>query len=418
MEAVAAVSSIVQLVSFSGICLSKTAEIYRSRTGILDTNADIELVTNHLILLKDEVEASATSAGDASLIDLCTAVATTSSELLGVLETLKVQAGKTKWKSLRKGIRSVWSKEKVLDLEHRLAFLRDQLSFHCVDQLRQKLIGFESEIKGFLEKSDLHAKHIFDAILNDRDLFTTALQEQQLGSKSEFEDTRALIKDSHHVTRAQARHAITDESYINRKEHAITRQEVQTQTQTIMAENSDLHDNATKALHSCKAGIIGTVQLNCQVSQAEHKQTQSQIAELKEALDVLTAQIKIREEELKQLLSAYSCTRNKKKKKELGERSNAATAALLALETIYRSLQAVLASLKAGAIDIFDMARSKDVWNITDYARRMSIASKIKYASWQDLRDDGTELRMIPIRPPNSIEIQEMKLWRPSTLKQ
>jgi hypothetical protein len=136
LACIAGASSLVQLVEFSGRCVSGTVKLCRSADGVLDGNAAIELAVNHLILRKEEVQAAASSVTDASLQRLCIEVGETSSQLLDVLQKLKVRGNNSKWKSMRKAIRSVWSKQKVADLEHRLGNFRNQLNLHTVVKTR------------------------------------------------------------------------------------------------------------------------------------------------------------------------------------------------------------------------------------------------------------------------------------------
>lgn len=130
LAVVGSVSAVVQLVAFSSKCISKGVELYRSGDGILDENAAVELAANHLTTLRVQVEAEAARLSDAVLQEFCRAVANTSSELLKALEKLKIQGNNTKWKTLRKAIKSVWSKEEILDLEHRLSSFRSELNLH------------------------------------------------------------------------------------------------------------------------------------------------------------------------------------------------------------------------------------------------------------------------------------------------
>lgn len=98
--------------------------------------------------------------------------------------------------------------------------------------------------------------------------------------------------------------------------------------------------NKTQELiKSSEVEVVGVITV---ASQEEHGNTRSQIEELKEALRILSEQMQARDLELKELLKAVNNTRSPKKRKELGERSNAVTAALFALETMYRSLRVSL----------------------------------------------------------------------------
>ncbi|KUJ20519.1 uncharacterized protein LY89DRAFT_682244 [Mollisia scopiformis] len=130
LAVIGSVSAVVQLIDFSGKCISKGVELYRSGDGILDENAAIELAANHLTTLRVQVEDRAVRLNDAELQNLCSAIASASSDLSEVLAEVRMQGNKTKWKTLRKAIRSVWSKDKILDLEHRLCSFRSELNLH------------------------------------------------------------------------------------------------------------------------------------------------------------------------------------------------------------------------------------------------------------------------------------------------
>ena len=82
------------------------------------------------------INVAATAVSDPALHDLCNSVTSTTEDLLGVLNKLKVEGPKSKWTSLRKAIRIVWSKEQIQDLERRLAEFRDELNLHIVVRLR------------------------------------------------------------------------------------------------------------------------------------------------------------------------------------------------------------------------------------------------------------------------------------------
>ena len=130
------VSSIIQLVDFGTKCVSKSVELYSSADGVLVENATIEKAATHLTNLNEKVKDAQLSKSDQALQDLCKDVAQVSSELLDVLDGLKVKGTKTKWKSLRKAIKSVWGKEKVKELEEMLAGFRDTLNLHICVEMR------------------------------------------------------------------------------------------------------------------------------------------------------------------------------------------------------------------------------------------------------------------------------------------
>jgi hypothetical protein len=139
MEALAIVGlvgNIVQFVDFSGKLISKSTELYRSSEGALAENIDTETVTNHLVLLNSKLKDAATATGDSALENLCKSCNTAAEKLLAALDKIKVKGEQRKWKSARKALKSVWSKEEIGELERRLSKLREELNSHIIVDLR------------------------------------------------------------------------------------------------------------------------------------------------------------------------------------------------------------------------------------------------------------------------------------------
>jgi hypothetical protein len=139
MEALAIiglVGNIVQFVDFSGKLISKSTELYRSSEGALAENIDIEMATNHLVLLNSKLKDAAAATGDSALENLCKSCNTAAEKLLAALAKVKVNGQQQKWKSMRKALRSVWSKEEIGELERRLSKFREELNLHIVVDLR------------------------------------------------------------------------------------------------------------------------------------------------------------------------------------------------------------------------------------------------------------------------------------------
>ncbi|KAF2116983.1 hypothetical protein BDV96DRAFT_16670 [Lophiotrema nucula] len=142
MEVIATIgviSSVVQLVDFSSRCLAKGVQLYQSTSGVLDENEAIGTALEHLVSLKDVVLNATASDADSALKELCQAVTGAALELAEALEKVKVKKAPgeaARWRSMRKAIRSVWSKEKIRELEHRLEGLRLELSLHITFKTR------------------------------------------------------------------------------------------------------------------------------------------------------------------------------------------------------------------------------------------------------------------------------------------
>jgi hypothetical protein len=164
----------------------------------------------------------------------------------------------------------------------------------------------ESLSKSQIEQLDCATKRIMELVVNQQDVFEITLQSQTAGIEAIREDMVDHL-ETHHVA---TRRALT------------------------------LQNRDTRAeINTMEIKVVDSVQVVGQANRAEHERTQSQIKELREALDLLSNQIHQRDLELKDLLNALNRTKDKKQRKSLGEKSNTVTAALLALETVYRSLR-------------------------------------------------------------------------------
>ncbi|KAH0543092.1 hypothetical protein FGG08_002606 [Glutinoglossum americanum] len=203
MEVLAAIGlagNIIQFVDFGGKLISKTAEIQKSSTGALAENINIETATDDLALLSTKLHDSANSAGDTALQELCQSCNAVATELLTVLDSIKVHGGQNKWKSFRKALRSVWSKEDIALLEKQLARFRDELNLRVAVDLRsvaevavtgsadnvsnrERVIQVNKEQSSRLNNLDLNTKNLVDAIIRQKDVFDkahTILQRQCL----------------------------------------------------------------------------------------------------------------------------------------------------------------------------------------------------------------------------------------------
>ena len=89
ITAVGLVGTVVQLIDFSSKIVSKSTELYRSGSGVLAENADIETVTAHLSKLNTQLKQS-TAVGDPDLQVLCRACGDVADQLLAALAKLKV----------------------------------------------------------------------------------------------------------------------------------------------------------------------------------------------------------------------------------------------------------------------------------------------------------------------------------------
>ncbi|TRX89943.1 hypothetical protein FHL15_009215 [Xylaria flabelliformis] len=327
------ISSIVQLVDFGSKCVAKGVELYRSNDDVLNENAAIEIAAAHLTTLTNEIN-KAFSNADQQLQDICTKVTEASLELLSVLECLKVKGRKTKWKSMRKAIKS--------------------------------LENLQTLVESYVTYCDAPTRQIFDAIIKNRNVFDSTLSDRNVLICGLHEETRKYIQQHHETTRRELRQVAAGVAQVNQEEHAKTRKEIQQEAERVTVSNRDSNRY-----------VVDAVGLSAEANSTMHEQTQSQIASVTEALRQLSEQLEARDRELRNLLTDLHKSTSNKKRKLLYERSNAVTAAILALQTMFRSLREILEMLQSGVGNLIETAQSTIIHNIKSDTASFDLISKV-----------------------------------------
>lgn len=127
MEALAAVSlagNILQFLDFVGDVVSKSRRVVSSEDKHRDD------ITYHLKILNNRLLCASNDI-DTGLKELCCQCNSVADDLLLILENTKVKKETTRLQSLRKALRSVWGKERIVELETQLSTFRQELSL-CI----------------------------------------------------------------------------------------------------------------------------------------------------------------------------------------------------------------------------------------------------------------------------------------------
>jgi hypothetical protein len=115
-------------------------------------------------VLNKKLKAAATIAGDEALQSLCLSCQNAAIDLLEALEKVRVRGKQQKWESIRKALRSVWSKEENKELEQRLAKLKEDLNLHLVVGLKYVIssqsVGHADNIWTIESKSPISSRSI------------------------------------------------------------------------------------------------------------------------------------------------------------------------------------------------------------------------------------------------------------------
>lgn len=129
LAAVGAAAAVVQFIGYGFKVVSKGDELYKSADGALEENEFMESVITDFKTLQCRIQQSSKPTSQAIQNFRNDALKLADEMLLG-LEKLKVKGPPSKWKSLRKALKTVHSKEKVKSWARRLDTLRDTFTAH------------------------------------------------------------------------------------------------------------------------------------------------------------------------------------------------------------------------------------------------------------------------------------------------
>jgi hypothetical protein len=147
LTALSLAGNLVQFVDFGSRLLSEGRELYKSTSGALKANDELELVTLDLrtLVLKlrrsnfsteDTVHTDGGLKSGSSFEKMCNEAATIAEDLIGKLEKLKVTGKHRLWKTIRQAIKSEWSKGEIDSLVKRLMSFKQALETHVLFSLR------------------------------------------------------------------------------------------------------------------------------------------------------------------------------------------------------------------------------------------------------------------------------------------
>jgi hypothetical protein len=149
LTALSLAGTIVQFVDFGTKLLSESRGLYKSSSGALDANIELELITSDLYALITKLRFSSSVKDSNSLITanehedqvgletICDHAAKVAEQLLGRLNDLKLKGGKhRKWESFQQAVKSAWSKEEITGLATRLSSFRQALDTQVLISIR------------------------------------------------------------------------------------------------------------------------------------------------------------------------------------------------------------------------------------------------------------------------------------------
>jgi len=129
-------SNIVQFIDFASDLFLKSKELAKSTSGATKENEELEKATERLQHLCADLKWSCRtgpktarrSDDEAVLSELASKCTATADDLLFALEGLRAQGGTKKLQSFRKALQTVWKKDKIREMEMKLATHRRELT--------------------------------------------------------------------------------------------------------------------------------------------------------------------------------------------------------------------------------------------------------------------------------------------------
>jgi hypothetical protein len=141
LDALSVAGTLIQFVDFCSKVLSHTRELYKSKTGALSANQELELAAADLYVISQQLphpeKKAFESSDEQSLRELAATCSEISVEISSKLIRLKISRGKyKKWPSFFQALRLVWSEDEIRELKERLSRCRETLQMHIVAGLK------------------------------------------------------------------------------------------------------------------------------------------------------------------------------------------------------------------------------------------------------------------------------------------
>lgn len=137
MEALAALglaSNVFQLIDFTSKLTVNTATLYRSTSKASGNSIVLEHIATTLIRLSDDIRIlPGCSQG---LEQLALQAKEVASDLVTLLEGLKIRTSKTKWKCFLSAAKEIWNQEKLKSITANISGLQSQISLLLQTQIK------------------------------------------------------------------------------------------------------------------------------------------------------------------------------------------------------------------------------------------------------------------------------------------
>jgi hypothetical protein len=229
-------ATVVQFIDAGIKLVSKGREIHD--TGTSTENFDLEIVTSDFLKLNSDIQclpgsirapANAQSQEERvsrspmsrncllttslfqALRDIAAHCAVAGNELTGVLERAKTQGVKSKWKSARQALKTIWNQDSVNAMAERLGRYREQLKLHVLVSIKRSIDHGAIQDDERFDKLDESSHVIIQHLLQGKDAFEAALDArvERITRRLEESELRVLKAIGSFGSSPNERHAAT-----------------------------------------------------------------------------------------------------------------------------------------------------------------------------------------------------------------
>ncbi|KAL1620939.1 hypothetical protein SLS54_005870 [Diplodia seriata] len=322
--------------------ISKGNEIHSSRRGALVEHEQLSVVTKDLSKLASGIKSFLETArlrgtldvDDEALLQICSGCDDVAQELLGALSRVMTQGKQGRWKSIRKALKAVWTKDEIRDIDMRLSNFRDQLTLRILLQSKYKLDSTDAKHTQALDSLDAKAREVLQSLANrDQQIDDHFMAQGSLIRGLHLKTTFTIQEEGRRIN-GQLNAAHTNiERFASRSEN---------QAQQVLLSQCDLAEQIDQ---SNEARQTDLARLEMEVLQ----QLERMRMEVKQQIKSFEGYISKENTELKQLiLSTAESIKNQdaEQRQRFIELSNARTLAIRAKQIFLEHLKAFLDLLK------------------------------------------------------------------------
>ncbi|KAG9234418.1 hypothetical protein BJ875DRAFT_509629 [Amylocarpus encephaloides] len=374
ITALAIAGNVAQFIDLGLKATSKFREIHESVTGATDENVDLELMTKSLVAINAQLYTSTGSTSETEpLEELCQHCAKIADTLISALESFKVQGKKTRWKSARKALKTLWGREAVEEMRNRLLEFRSDFQLQCLVRIKGNLDLLALEQSSRFNQLDDNGKATLMELTLSRETLTRSLQEQEAANQTRHDQS---AKAAHELL-AKSFQELEVANQCRDAELRLSMQSSQESLARTLGEQQETRDERLQAemkqylddqLAEMRTAIVAAVNGAAATTDTQFQLTRKEIELVGNTVTRHEQDISQTLEEVNTLAHSLARASTEKQRKRLQERRDIATQTLYSLISAYKALTSLLENLKVQAAALMASIGFAQLWRAQEEA--------------------------------------------------